>query len=239
MLFMIQQQAIIILQWTRKLIKIVTRKVANENSQLFGLNHRMNIKWQITILGMVITQSCSFIHFMGTKDAIEKNETDVYNYLQKEKFSFYDFSFLLPKENVDSLSSINHVLDLWKYGKEVEQSTIQLRIYDSIGRLVNGYAQCYGEMNRVNILSEETFKHFKQFPNNYDLIFSNELKLWNIPLNQQLSIQEQSIRKKYTFVIYWNIWSNYYSKVIFRNLKKYLNKYNMRENSLIIFVNTD
>lgn len=176
---------------------------------------------------------------MGTKDAIEKNETDVYNYLQKEKFSFYDFSFLLPKENVDSLSSINHVLDLWKYGKEVEQSTIQLRIYDSIGRLVNGYAQCYGEMNRVNILSEETFKHFKQFPNNYDLIFSNELKLWNIPLNQQLSIQEQSIRKKYTFVIYWNIWSNYYSKVIFRNLKKYLNKYNMRENSLIIFVNTD
>jgi hypothetical protein len=176
---------------------------------------------------------------MGTKGVADKSETDVNDYLKDNGFLFYDFSFLLPKENIDSLSFINHTLDLWKYEKEVKQSTIQIRVYDSIGRLINGYAQCYGEMNKVNILSEEKFKYFKQFPNNYSLIFFNELNIWGIPVSQQSLIKEQSSRKRYTFVIYYNIWSNYYSKVMFRNLRKYLNKYGMRGNSLIIFINTD
>ena len=193
----------------------------------------------ILLFSLSVIQSCSFFHYMGTKEITQKNEIEVSNYLENKNISFYDYSLLLPKENIDSLASSDHVLDLWKYEKGVEQSTIQLRIYDSIGQFVNGYAQCYGAMNRVNILSLKDFKYFKQFPNNPDLKFSNELTLLNITQEQQGTIMEQSSQKKYTFVIYWNIWSNHYSNIIFKNLDRYLNKYHMKQNSLIILINTD
>ncbi len=199
----------------------------------------MKLNRYIVISFVCMIQSCSFIHFMGTKDPVDKSESEIANYLQQEGFEFHDYSFQLPKENIDSLGVKNHVLDVWKFERGTEQSTIQLRIYDSTGHLINGYAQCYGEMNRINILSEKEFKKFTQFPNNYALVFSDEPKIWNLSFAQQQIIQNKSAEKKYTFVIYWNIWSNHYSKVIFKNLKKYLNKYDMRENSLIIFVNTD
>lgn len=199
----------------------------------------MKVNGTIFLLSIFVIQSCGFVHYMGTKDVVQKNEFEINNYLEQKNVSFYDYSFVLSKENIALLDSSEHVLDLWKYEKGVEQSTIQLRIYDSIGQFVNGYAQCYGDMNRINILSSENFKQFEQFPNNYSLIFSNELKLWNLTQQQQQTIVEQSSNKTYTFVIYWNIWSNHYSKIIFKNLDRYLNKYKMKQNSFIILINTD
>lgn len=204
-----------------------------------------NTKWSmkankmIFLLSMFALQSCGFIHYMGTKDIVQKNEFEVNKYLEQKNVSFYDYSFVLSKENIALLNSSEHVLDLWKYEKGVEQSTIQLRIYDSNGQLVNGYAQCYGDMNRINILSSENFKQFERFPNNYNLLFSNELNLFNLTQQQQQTILEQSSLKKYTFVIYWNIWSNHYSTVIFKHLDRYMNNYEMKQNSVIILANTD
>lgn len=188
---------------------------------------------------MFLFQSCSLIHFMGTKQIEDKSEQDIQLYLKDIDFKDYDYSFLLPKDNLDSLDAKRHVLDLWKYDRQTEQSTIQIRIYDSTGKLLNGYAQCYGEMNRINILAEKEFKQFKQFPNNFDLVFEDELSLLDLSKDIQSEILDISKIKKYTIVIYWNIWSNYYSRVIFKNLEKYLKKYKNRDDFLIILVNTD
>lgn len=176
---------------------------------------------------------------MATKEPVAKSVAEVNGYLQQENMTYYDYSILLPKESVDSLSATNHALNLWKLERNVPQSAIQLRVYNSSGQLVNGYSQCYGNMNRVNILSEKDSKQFDQFPNNYSLQFSSEIKLWNIPSEQQKAIKKAHSHMRYTFVIYWNIWSNYYSKVIFKNLEKYLSRFQMREEVLIILVNTD
>lgn len=188
---------------------------------------------------LLTMQSCDFFRFMATKEPVAKSVAEVNGYLQQENITYYDYSILLPKESVDSLSATNHALNLWKLERNVPQSSIQLRVYDSSGQLVNGYSQCYGNMNRVNILSEKDSKQFEQFPNNYSLLFSSEIELWNIPSEQQEAIEKANSHKKYTFVIYWNIWSNYYSKVIFKNLEKYLSRFQMREEVLIILVNTD
>ncbi len=192
----------------------------------------------IIIILTLSFQSCSFIHFIGTKNILPKTPEEVEDYLKANKIDYYDYSFVTTV-NLDTLSSKKHILNLWKYERDREESLIQLRVYNSTGNLINGYTQCYGEMYRGNILSEKETKFFRCFPNNYSLIFSDELSMLNISDEQKKELLQKNSEKDKTFVIYWNIWSNAYSKIIFKKLKKYLRKYDMRDQSLIILINDD
>ena len=184
-------------------------------------------------------QSCTFIHFMNTKEIVNRNESEINNYLKSNKIDYYDYSFVLSGISIDSLSSEQHVLDLWKYERKIEQSSIQIRVYNSSGNLINGYTQCYGDFNSINIFSEKNTKKFQRLPNNYALLFENELSLLNIQDKVKNEIKLKSSQKTFTVVIYWNIWSQYFSKIMFQNLKKYLRKYDMRDDVLVILINTD
>jgi hypothetical protein len=197
------------------------------------------MKTILVFIGFFITSSCSFLHYMGTKSTVDKSKLEVENYLVKNKVGFQDYNLFIKDELIDSLSSKKHAVNLWQFEHGVEQSTIQLRIYDSLGVLVNGYVQCYGEFKRLNILSEKPFKTFSHLPTNFDLRFRDNLDLWNISESDRQAILVKASKKKFTFVVYWNIWSNYYSKIILKKLKKYLKEFQMKNDVLIILVNTD
>lgn len=197
------------------------------------------IKIILTVFTLVLISSCGFVHFMGTKDAVDKSKEEVDKYLMKNQVSFYDYNLLLKDEWIDSLSGKKHALNLWQLEHGTKQSTIQLRMYDSLGILVNAYAQCYGEFKKLNILSGKPFKRFSHLPTNFDLRFKDNLDLWNITGSERQEILEKSANQKFTFVVYWNIWSNYYSRVMLKELRKYLKKYEMKDEVLIILVNTD
>lgn len=193
----------------------------------------------LVFIGFLIISSCSFVHYMGTKNTVDKSKLEVENYLVKNKVAFQDYNLLIKDELIDSLSSKKHAINLWQFEHGVEQSTIQLRIYDSIGVLVNAYVQCYGEFKRLNILSEKPFKTFSHLPTNYDLRFEDNFDLWNINDSNRQEILVKASKKKFTFVVYWNIWSNYYSRVMLKELKNYLRKFEMKDEVLTILVNTD
>lgn len=193
----------------------------------------------LSVFSLMFVSSCGFIHYMGTKTTVDKSILEVENYLVKNKIVFQDYNLLIRDELIDSLSSKKHALNLWQFERGVEQSTIQLRIYDSLGNMINGYTQCYGEFKKLNILSEKFFKHFEQLPNNYNLRFKDDIVLWNINEYEQQRILKNANEKKFTIVVYWNIWSNYYSKIILKKLREYLKKFEMKNEVLIILVNTD
>lgn len=199
----------------------------------------MRISYLLFCIFIFSFQSCTFIRYMNTKEIVNKNESEIAKYLESNKIDFYDYSFVFSGINIDSLSNENHVLDLWKYERGTEQSTIQIRVYNSSGNLINGYTQCYGNLNSINILSEKNTKMFQRLPNNYSLLFENELSLLNIQEKVKDEIKLKSSRKTFTIVIYWNIWSNHFSKIIFQKLKKYLKRYEMYDDVLIILINTD
>lgn len=192
-----------------------------------------------SIFTMVLISSCGFVHYMGTKSTVDKSSLEVNNYLIRNKISFYDYNLFIKDELIDSLSSKKHAVNLWQLEHGTEQSTIQLRIYDSLGVLVNAYVQCYGEFKRLNILSDKPYKKFNHLPTNFELQFNDNLDLWNINESDRQEILAKASQKKYTIVVYWNIWSNYYSKVMLKELRKYLKKYQMKDEVLIILVNTD
>ncbi len=214
----------------------MTSKKAHEKTENCN---KMKFSYLIFFFFFLSFQSCTFIRYMNTKEIVNKNEYDISEYLKSNKIDFYDYSFVLSGISIDSLSNKNHVLDLWKYERGTEQSTIQIRVYNSSGKLINGNTQCYGNLNSINILSEKNTKMFQRLPNNYSLLFDDELSLLNIDEKVKDEIKLKSSQKTFTFVIYWNIWSNDFSKIIFRKLKKYLKRYEMKDDVLVILINTD
>jgi len=203
------------------------------------ISKKMKANFPIILIYLLFSQSCTFIRYINTHEIVPKSEVEIVNYLIKNKVSCYDYAFSLPVSKIDSFSKKNHALDLWKLNRDEEQSTIQIRIYDSLGLLINGYTQCYGNMVKLNIFSEKETKQFAWLPNNYSLRFENELQLLSICKDKQDEILLKSSQKKYTIVVFWNIWSNYFSRIMLTKLKQYILKYRMDDNLLIILINTD
>ncbi|MNV23284.1 hypothetical protein D3C71_1142920 [compost metagenome] len=197
------------------------------------------MKWVCLCVFPLVFHSCGFIHYMGTKEPADESPELAALFLKKHRYTFADHTFFLQDSLVDSLSSPLHALDTWKLNKGTPQSLMQIRIYDSSGKFVNGYAQCYGPYKRLNILKKKEFKYFRQFPNNQELQFSDEFALWNLSPSEKTRIEEVCSKNAYTFVIYWNCWSNHYSKVMLQAVKKYLKNYETPDFQIqVVLVNT-
>lgn len=183
--------------------------------------------------------SCGFIHYMGTKDPADESPEEVTAYLKKHRFDFADHSLFLVDSLRNSLSDSLHALDTWKLERQRSQSVMQIQIYDAEGKLVNAYAQCYGPYKRLAILKKKEFLYFKQFPTNYNLTFSDQPVLWKLSSTQKEQILQAVPNNTYTFVVYWNIWSNHYSEVMLKAVKKYLKSHESNDfNIQVILVNT-
>ena len=192
----------------------------------------------VLILSFLSLGSCNLVHYLGTKAPEFKSQSEVESYLQQQMVA-YDHLLLLGEAQAYLLDQPYFALNLWKLEQGVAQSTIQVRIFNSQGILVNAYSQCYGNLERVNIFESKDFTCFDQFPNNYALTLGNELNhLIPNPL-QSKAILEQSKSVQYTLMVYWNIWSNHYSRIILKKLNHYLTKYDMKKNCQIILINTD
>ncbi len=177
---------------------------------------------------------------MGTKKTVDKNRFEISTYLNENNILRFDYSFQFNEEMLDSFSTLKYSLDTVKFQRQITQSEIQIRIFDSLGRFVNGHCQCYGNFKRLNILKTKDLTFFSQLPNNKSLNFSNEFNLWKINPCDREEIRKNTLSKKYTMVVYWNIWSNHFSKVMLKEVEKYRKKFDPTgSNTLIILVNTD
>lgn len=194
----------------------------------------------LSYFGLVcITASCSFFRYMNTSSPTNEKLDDIEKYFNQNQIDFYDYSFLLIDSLIDSLSTPKHAINTWKLERGTTESVIQLKVYDSTGQLINGYSQCFGEFSKLNILKKKDLVYFNYLPINYNLKLEDEFKLIEISEQEIDDIQKTNRNSKYTMVVYWNIWSNYYSKVIFKELKRYLKEYESEDFPvMVIIVNT-
>lgn len=173
---------------------------------------------------------------MQTDTPQNESIEEIDEYLIKNKFQSHQYSFL----RVDSLaylfSTERHGLDTWKLERGVKQSAIQLRIYDNKGNFFNAYAQCYGPLKKFNILDSNPPRLIQHFPNNQNLKFEHEFELWEIDETTKQKIIAESKTHTYTFVLYWNIWTNYYSKVVFKEIEKYIKKHQAEDFSILYII---
>ncbi len=65
------------------------------------------------------------------------------------------------------------------------------------------------------------------------------MQLWETTETEKTAVLNAIKNTDYTIVVYWNIWSKYYSKVILKELHQYLKIHNNPKKQItVILVNT-
>ena len=193
------------------------------------------MKKTFLILSVLIFSSCSLIHFLSVNDKKPESRKEYQAYLLANGYDTIN-SFQLLRNYYDSIQTLPYTLNLYKLKYNTKASPIQIRVYDSIGKFINGYEQCFGELRKTHILDSFPLKKIIHFPINYNLLLINDIKLFSHNLNEQREILNIASDKKYTFIVFYSQWAGYYSTNTLKLLKKHL-KYNSN-NVLLIKVNT-
>ncbi len=174
--------------------------------------------------------SCNLVRLLNTSEQRDESTVEINSFLSKKNYH-YDFSF----ENVDSTSN-SLTDDHYRLNDSATNySFIQLRIFDPVGNLYSGYSQCMGSFNnRKFIDSLPPTKNAYPFLNT-ELKFQDELDLIDIDPNTKLKVIEAAKKYEYTFVVYWTIWTNYFSKHVLQQVSRI--KAKEPDKVLVILVN--
>ncbi len=191
---------------------------------------RMN-KISGILLLFIVFNSCTLVRLLNTKSQDDESSEEIAAFLKKKKYS-YDYSF----ENIDSTANLLLQADHRINDSSAQYSFIQLRVYDSLGSLYSGYSQCMGNFNKRIILDSLPPRKNPYPFLNKDLKFEAELDLINIDDETKRTIMKEAREYDYTFVVYWNIWTNYFSKHLLKDVSKAKKKY--PDKVLVILVNT-
>jgi len=189
------------------------------------------MKTGIIFILLSLLSSCDLIRLLNTSEQKNESTEEINLFLKKKKYN-YDFSF----ENIDSTSSLLTGSNYRLNDSNKKYSFIQLRIYDSTGYLYTGFSQCMGSFNEKKIIDR-----LPPLKNNYPFLntklrLEDELDLINIDSGSKLKLIEEFAEFDYVFVVYWTIWTKYFSKHVLKQVSKIKGK--EPDKVLVLFVNT-
>ena len=181
---------------------------------------------------------CQLVYYLQVNERHDDNLSEIKEYLDKNQISSFDYSLKL----IDSLGYLmhteKHMVNTWKLERGGEASAVELKIYNSEGTLINAYSQCFGPFKKLNILDSYPPRTIPHLPINYDLKFTDELKLWDIDYEMKNQLVAESKESTYIFVMYWNIWTKQFTRVVLKALESYMTTYDPdRTKFLYILVN--
>lgn len=196
----------------------------------------MKYQKKITICFMLsfLLSSCfGYIHIFSVKKM--RYEQNYNSYLSSLKIDTSQ-SFQIKETYDDSMSMLPYALDTYKLARGGKASVAEFRMYDSTGKFMTGYAQCWGPVKHFGILDSFPYKEVNWLPMNKELTFQKDVNLFapNDQIKQQLL--DSTKTKRITIVVLYVEWVGWYSENMLKNLGKYLDKYG-RENFNVIYVN--
>ncbi len=176
----------------------------------------------------LIFTSCNIIRILQLKEPDDESTIEVSRYVKK-----YNFDYSLFADDSKSwmqktkIYGINN--DTTKY------SYIQLRIFNRDGSLHSAYSQCMGDFNSRNFVDSFPLKKNDYPFVNTQLKFKNELDLLVLNSETKEQILVKSEKHNYTYVVYYTIWTSYFSKHVLKEVSKIKKKH--PNEVLIILVN--
>jgi hypothetical protein len=148
-----------------------------------------------------------------------------------------NYSYQLSYDYRDSLSYEKYTINLYKLKSNTKASPIQIRFYSRDGELLNGYEQCFGDINKFALLDSLPMKSVSWLPINYKLNLNNDLNLINLSINERNNILTQKDKHNFVIIVMYSVWANWYSKHILQAVNSYIKQYGTA-NFLFIKVNT-
>jgi len=175
---------------------------------------------KISIAILFLISSCQIIHLLNTKNPNNESAEEVNQFLKRKKILFNENLFLndslieLRKTKKYLLSDSNNIA-----------SYIEVRVFDSIGNLYTAFSQCYNDFKDKKFIygmpiNKNNYPFF-----NKNLKFENEILLTDITDIEKKRVILESQKYKYSIVVYWNIWTNHFSKKVLKDLSKLKQEY--------------
>jgi hypothetical protein len=152
----------------------------------------------------------------------------------------------MSEPNDESISEVNRFIKKYKYDYSLfeddtkswmqktkmyginndttKYSYVQLRIYNRDGSLYSAYSQCMGDFNKRNFVDSFPLKRNDYPFINKQLKFKNEMDLLDLSSEGKEQILKQSENYKFTYVIYYAIWTNYPSEHVLKEVSKIKSK---------------
>ena len=197
-----------------------------------------NIYKFLSVFLLLMMTGCQLVYYLQVNERHDDNLSEIKEYLDKNQISSFDYSLKL----IDSLGYLmhteKHMVNTWKLERGGEASAVELKIYNPGGALINAYSQCFGPFKKLNILDSYPPRTIPHLPINYDLKFTDELKLWDIDNEMKNQLVAESKESTYIFVMYWNIWTKQFTRVVLKALESYMTTYDPdRTKFLYILVN--
>jgi hypothetical protein len=168
----------------------------------------------------------------------DESVDEIVDYFEKNKVE-YEFAIQLVDSPYYVLDSPRHVLNLYKYNRNISASPVQIRIYSvNDDSLFIGYSQCYGPLKRFPFFTTYPPLKVNYLPNNYSLKLRDELDLFDVGIDELNLISSRISNFEYVIIVYWNIYTKHYSKDAIKRVTEYVNEFNLKDKVMIILANS-
>jgi len=173
------------------------------------------------LISVSILQSCSLIHLLSTTEKKYDSDLRISSFLEKASIDT-NFSYRLNANYVDSLSILKYALNTYKLKSGAQASPLQIRLYDKNGNFIYGWEQCFGDLNKFNLLDSLPFNQKKHLHVNLNLSFYNDVNIFDISYTEKEILLKEIRNYDYTIVVFWASWTGWYSKNALISVKKYI-----------------
>jgi len=148
-------------------------------------------------------------------------------------------SYFINSQYADSISHEKFALNLYKLKTNTSASPLQLRMYAQSGQLMYGWAQCFGDLGRSQILDSIPFKHRPSLDGiiNFNLRIETDLQLLGLSSSEREEMTRKLRQKEFVIVVLYAGWMGWFTKDTFRKLRNYIDAHPDRSIGLV-FINT-
>lgn len=169
----------------------------------------------------ILFSACNLVKLLLVSEERNESKEEISQFLIRNNFK-YDFSFELCDSLAKNLSSPRYRINEMD---SMGYSYIQLRIFDSRGEFYTSYSQCLGSFDRRNFIRTLPVKKNNHPHLNKELKLVNEFEILDLDDESKDLISNHTRKFDLTFVVYWTIWTNHFSKRVLRQVSKIKKKY--------------
>ena len=113
----------------------------------------------------------------------------------------------------------------------------EFRMYDSTGKLLTGYAQCWGPVNHFAILDSFPCKKDDRLPINFKLKFEKDINLFISSEEDKRSLFKKASNAEITIVVFYAEWAGWFTKQMINEINRYKEKYKDKHSINVVYVN--
>lgn len=186
---------------------------------------KIGLKWACIVTIVLNFSSCSLIHYLSVDENQSPDTPSQYNsLLHALKIDTANSFQLKAVYYTDSLSTNKYAINSWKLTHNGKASSMQIRLYNSKGELVNAYEQCFGPLWGNSILKSVPDEKVEDTRINFKPTYLTDLTLLNIPDSKRLELYNERTNYDRILLVMYNRWSGWYSKHMLRKLRKYIRR---------------